>query len=193
MKNNMYAEALENEMDSLQLHYGKHDLPDGTVIFSIGLPGKKLAHTMFAYLVHPNGQATVQNFAARGVQPFQRIPMLECLNDINCEQKYLKLSLTKTNDVNVESEIIVPTQLDEVYMGEYLFTMLLLASEALDQYMPRILGILWSEYDDEKDENATGDVDMTLLEAIMEDWQRTLEEREAEEAVDNGACADPVL
>ena len=61
------------------------------------------------------------------------------------------------------------------------------------EVMPRILEILWSEYDDEKDENATGDVDMTLLEAIMEDWQRTLEEREAEEAVDNGSCADPVL
>lgn len=179
-RNNIYADALEQEMNSLELNFGRHDIADGTAFIDIGLPGKKISHHKMIMVIRENGQVTIQSFAARDVKPSQRMAMLECVNKLNCEQKYIKFSLTRDNDVNAELEIIVPKDLEPEQAAEYLFMMLLAMSQWLDKEIPTIYAVCWAENEEDEEEDEDEQVDTGLLEVLFRSKQK-LEDDEDDE------------
>ena len=155
--NNLFADCLCRELDTLDLHYEAKEI-DGGRIIGINLPGGKIGNLLFTYLVRENGQCTITHQIIRQTLHTQRAELLEMLNEFNTRQRYVKFSMEEGGRIQGEYEFILPdpSLCNTSELGAFMFSLLVMAADTLDDYCPELLVTIWSGLEELKAEAGIG-------------------------------------
>lgn len=172
---NRYSDALQQEMDRLDLNYDVHDLPSEARLFALNLPSETVGTLLFILNCRPNGQITYHVQLASGVTDEQaQVAILRKFNRFHNAQRYLKFSLDEeSGNISAEMEFLLPDSVsDDDELRVFLFSMVVMCQDCLDQYLPELLPLVWKAK--QKDRRA----DISLLEHLL----RTRSAKESDEA-----------
>lgn len=143
-----YAKAVEQELNDLGMHFDIRVKGEDT-IFSLPMRAENVPGFNIRLRISEKGDSKMWCFLARNVKKEKRAAMLETLNSLNDQYRFLRLSLDQDSDVAADYDFILCG--DEASACEHVVAMIFLLTEVMDECVKSIMSTIWRE--DSSDHN----------------------------------------
>ncbi|MBR4320762.1 MAG: YbjN domain-containing protein [Oscillospiraceae bacterium] len=137
-----YAEKVKRFLNQLDLDFNIHEEDDDTAVFLFPMPAKTGSSFHIRLRIDRKGDSKFWCFLAHGVKEVKKNAMLQTLNTLNDQYRFLRFSLDKDNDICADYDFILFG--DGKNAGEQVITLLMLMTEIMDTCTEAIMKTMWS-------------------------------------------------
>lgn len=138
-----YAEIVENFFNEDDWNFDAKTMEDGDIIFTLPMAAKNIPGLNIKLIVAPDGVCKIFNYLAREIPDEKCAEMLEVLNKLNLEYRYIKLTLDKDNYVIASYDFALFGNEEDTV--EEVREMLFLVKNIMDKCIPPIMKLIWAD------------------------------------------------
>ena len=138
-----YAEIVENFFREDDWNFDLKTMKDGDKIFTIPVAAKNIPSLNIKLIVSPDGVCKIFNYLAREIPDEKCAAMLEVLNKLNLEYRYVKLALDKDNYVVASYDFALFGNEEETV--EEVKERLFIVKNIMDKCIPPIMKLIWAD------------------------------------------------
>ena len=136
------AERFTAEMTRVGLKYREpRDLPNGGTAIACGINGRCNVYDVVFFFDADGHSMSVRVFNLVKVPVDKQLPVIEVLNSLNTEYRWVKFYINAEYDVNVQLDAIVNSETS----GPVAVELLLRTMKIIDEVYPRIMKAVWSD------------------------------------------------
>ena len=143
-----YLELAEKTLEQMKFHYTKRETSRGPV-YEIPMSSKNLPGLDIRLRVSEKGDSKLWCYPVKGVPSRKRMAMLEALNTQMDDYRFVTLTLDEDSDVCASYDFALFGEEEAI---RHIRVMINLFSEVVDECLPGILKVMWSEESTEEPE-----------------------------------------
>lgn len=136
-----YLDAAEKALEQMKFHYTKQETSRGPV-YEIPMSSKNLPGLDLRLRVSEKGDSKLWCYPVKNVPSGKRIAMLEALNTQMDSYRFVTLTLDGDNDVCASYDFALFGEAEAI---RHIRVMINLFSDVVDECLPGILKVLWSD------------------------------------------------
>lgn len=150
MENINYAEAIREALEEKDLLKGTTEIEDGYV-FLLPFNAKNLPGIRWNLKVSKSGNSKFWCFLNREIDSEIRPIVLETLNRLNDEYRFLRFALDKDSDVSADYDFLLFG--DEEAAIAHVLAVLFMLNRIADKGYLKIMKTIWANSDDEDEDD----------------------------------------
>ena len=136
------AERFVTEMTKVGLKYREpQDLPNGSTAIACGINGRCNVYEVVFFFDADGHSMSVRVFNLVKVPVDRQLPVIELLNSLNAQYRWIKFYVNPQNDVNIQADAIISSETSGPIAVELLFRII----KIIDDTYPRIMKAVWSD------------------------------------------------
>lgn len=136
------TELIKQEMDRQDMKYSVEEFDDRSIIFAgFGIDNGPSVRVQFVSQDNDNDVAIRLYGLVNSVAESKVEKMQEVVNECNCQYRYLKFTMDKDRDVNIEYDI--PLRADDETVGAMACEIFIRIMKVADDAYPKFMRIIW--------------------------------------------------
>ena len=144
-----YRDAVEDILRDKELKFTRDDREDHA-IFAVPMSAKNVPVLRIFFSVSEAGDCKIRSYLARDLSAKKIPAMIETLNRLNSEYRYITLSIDSDGDVCAAYDFTLFGD-DPETLDQHVMTMFMLVCRIMDKCIKPVMKVAWLDDDDEED------------------------------------------